>query len=41
MLLAFLADYCPDVVVIMNPIYREEIRAELDRIGVDAEVVAV
>jgi SAM-dependent methyltransferase len=38
---AFLAGYRPDVVIVMNPVYREEIRAELDRVGVDAEVVAV
>jgi hypothetical protein len=38
---AFLADYRPDVVIVMNPIYLDEIRAELGRIGVDAEVVAV
>ena len=38
---AFLADYRPDVVIVMNPIYLDEIRAELDRVGVDAEVVAV
>jgi hypothetical protein len=38
---AFLAGYRPDVVIVMNPIYRDEIRAELGRVGVDAEVVAV
>ena len=38
---AFLADYRPDVVIVMNPIYRDEIRAELDRLRVDADVVAV
>jgi SAM-dependent methyltransferase len=38
---AFLADYRPDVVIVMNPIYLDEIRAELDRLGVGAEVVAV
>jgi SAM-dependent methyltransferase len=38
---AFLADYRPDVVIVMNPIYRDEIRAELDRLGVEADVVAV
>jgi hypothetical protein len=31
----------PDVVFLMNPIYRGEVRAELDRLHVDAEVVAV
>jgi hypothetical protein len=29
------------VVIVMNPIYRDEIRAELDRLRVDADVVAV
>jgi SAM-dependent methyltransferase len=38
---AYLADYRPDVVIVMNPIYRDEIRAELDRLRVDADVVAV
>jgi SAM-dependent methyltransferase len=37
----FLADYRPDVVIVMNPIYLDEIRAELGRVGVDAEVMAV
>ncbi|HVD16434.1 MAG TPA: class I SAM-dependent methyltransferase [Actinomycetota bacterium] len=37
----FLAEYRPDVVIVMNPIYRDEIRAELDRLRVDADVVAV
>jgi SAM-dependent methyltransferase len=38
---AFLTDYRPDVVIVMNPIYRDEIRAELDRLRVEADVVAV
>jgi SAM-dependent methyltransferase len=38
---AFLADYRPDVVIVMNPIHRDEIRAELDRLRVEADVVAV
>ena len=33
---AFLADYRPDVVVIMSPVYTEEIRAELARLGLAA-----
>jgi SAM-dependent methyltransferase len=36
----FLADYQPDLVVAMNDIYLDEIRNELDRIGVDASLVA-
>jgi SAM-dependent methyltransferase len=35
----FLRDYDPDLVVAMNSIYLDEIRAELDRVGVDAELV--
>jgi len=35
----FLRDYDPDLVVAMNSIYLAEIRSELDRIGVDAELV--
>jgi hypothetical protein len=35
----FLADYRPDLVVAMNDIYLDEIRAELDRVGVDADLV--
>ncbi|MGH9229711.1 MAG: class I SAM-dependent methyltransferase [Acidimicrobiales bacterium] len=31
----------PDVVFLMNPIYRDEVRADLDRVGVGAELVAV
>lgn len=31
----------PQLVIIMNPIYREEIRGMLDELGVDAEVVAL
>jgi SAM-dependent methyltransferase len=37
----FLAEYDPDLVVAMNPIYLAEIQAELDRIGVDADLVGV
>jgi hypothetical protein len=36
-----LAELRPDLVVAMNPIYLGEIQAELDRIGVSAELVAV
>jgi hypothetical protein len=31
----------PDLIVAMNPIYLGEIQADLDRIGVMAELVAV
>ncbi len=37
----FLAEYDPDLVVAMNPIYLAEIQAELDRIGVEANLVGV
>ena len=37
----FLREYGPDLVVAMNPIYLAEIRAELDRVGVDADLVGV
>jgi hypothetical protein len=30
----FLAQYRPDVVIVMSPIYLPEIRAQLDRLGV-------
>jgi SAM-dependent methyltransferase len=36
----FLSDYQPDLVVAMNDIYLDEIRSELDRVGVDASLVA-
>lgn len=34
-----LADIRPDVVVVMNAVYQEEIRDELSRLGVEAEVM--
>ncbi len=37
----FLRDYRPGMVVAMNPIYLDEIGAELDRLGVDTKLVAV
>lgn len=37
----FLRDYRPDCVIAMNPIYRREIQADLDRLGVRAELLAV
>ena len=36
-----LRDEPPDVVIAMNPIYREEIAANLRRLGVDAELLAL
>ena len=36
-----LVEVRPTVVVVMNPAYVDEIRAELDRLGVAAEVTAL
>jgi SAM-dependent methyltransferase len=38
---SFLAQYQPDLVVVMNPIYCNEVGAELDRQGISAEIVAM
>lgn len=38
---AFLRDYQPDVVIVMNPIYRDEIQRDLTTLGVTAEVLTV
>jgi SAM-dependent methyltransferase len=38
---AFLQEYKPDVVIVMNPIYCDEIQRELDRMGIAAELRAV
>lgn len=37
----FLADHKPDLVVVMNPIYLDEVSADLDRIGVKAKIRTV
>jgi hypothetical protein len=37
----FLREYRPDVVIVMNPIYCNEIRRDLNRMGVTAELMAV
>jgi SAM-dependent methyltransferase len=37
----FLAEYRPELVIAMNPIYVEEIGTELERLGVAAELVAL
>ena len=34
-----LRDYQPDVVIVMNPVYREEIRSDLERMGVRPELI--
>jgi len=35
-----LRDYLPDVVIAMNPVYREEIIAELANLGLKPEVIS-
>lgn len=37
----FLADYKPDYVILMNPIYRREVQAELDRMSLSSQILAV
>ncbi len=38
---SFLREYRPSLVVLMNPIYRSEVEAELRSLSVDAKVIAV
>jgi SAM-dependent methyltransferase len=38
---SFLKDYRPDVVIAMNPIYLDEIRKDLNSLGLEPELVAV
>lgn len=38
---AMLQDDPPDVVIVMNPIYRDEIRQHLQQLGIDAQCIAV
>lgn len=37
----FLRDYQPHVVIAMNPLYRDEIQRDLNKLGVDAQVLTV
>lgn len=37
----FLAEYHPDLVIVMNPVYVDEISVEIQRLGIGPEVVAV
>jgi 2-polyprenyl-3-methyl-5-hydroxy-6-metoxy-1,4-benzoquinol methylase len=37
----FLPEYRPDTVIVMNPIYRDEIQQELQRMGVTAQLIVV
>ena len=36
---AALTDYAPEVVVLMNPNYRDEVKSSLNELGVDAELM--
>jgi SAM-dependent methyltransferase len=38
---SFLKEYRPDIVIVMNPIYCDEIRCELGQMGITAELIAV
>jgi len=38
---SFLKDYRPDVVIAMNPIYLDEIRADLNKLELSPELTAV
>ena len=37
----FLKGYCPDRVIVMNSVYRDEIRSDLAGMGLEPEVVAL
>lgn len=37
----FLKEYRPDAVIVMNPVYRDEVAGELERLGVEAELMTV
>ena len=37
----FLIDYRPDLVIVMNPVYTDEIRRDLVRLGLEPELMAV
>ena len=38
---AFLKDYAPDLVVVMNSIYVDEIRSDLAKLGLEPELLVV
>jgi SAM-dependent methyltransferase len=38
---AFLTEYQPDLIILMNPIYRDEVRSDCLELGVQAELVAL
>ena len=35
----YLKDFKPDMVIITNPVYREEIRKDLNEMGLDPEII--
>jgi hypothetical protein len=37
----FLKEYQPEIVILMNPIYRQEVEGQLRELGIGAEVVPV
>ena len=37
----FLRDYKPDIVIVMNPVYRDEIQDDLHKLGLQAELIMV
>jgi hypothetical protein len=37
----FLKEHAPDLVIVMNPIYQEEIRGDLAAMGLSPEVMAL
>jgi hypothetical protein len=37
----FLKEYQPDIVIVMNPVYREEIRQDLNRMGLSPELLTI
>jgi hypothetical protein len=38
---AFLAEYQPDAVIVMNPLYIDEIKANVEEMGVEADFLTV
>ena len=38
---AFLNEYKPDVVIVMNPIYMPEIAEDLEKMGISAQLISV
>ncbi len=38
---AFLKEYQPDLIILMNPLYRREVQRDLEKMGVSANILAV